>query len=300
MTSEGLPIFVLANDKVLQRYLMLCGSLRFFGYTNPVHILPYDDNLQLTTLVAGAMGHGIWQADYAGIDRFSRGLYDHDIPANPYPRVLGNLRKFAFLEYAGPAVYLDADIVLTAPQTLFDGVFGALGPSERAMAIGYINTSPTGVYEAVPEATDLLATSHLVCAGILAKGTGVVRIDAVEAHLTAERRALYTQVRRRGGHVDQPVWNYLVDTGLFEAVDLLAQGQASRVTSPEQRGVHFADDGAMFIGRHPILLLHMAGPLLKTSGGARFFWQGMLWEGLRHIRQGDAVLFQQVLDALPK
>ena len=49
----------------------------------------------------------------------------------------------------------------------------------------------------------------------------------------------FHRVRRRDGYVDQPLWNLLVDSNFFPAVDLLADKRASRVTSPALDNVGF-------------------------------------------------------------
>ena len=48
------------------------------------------------------------------------------------------------------------------------------------------------------------------------------------------------------------------------------------------------------------MLLHMAGPLLKTSRGSKFFWQGMLLESLQLMYDGSADRYSEILSAALK
>jgi hypothetical protein len=278
------PIFILANDKVISRYIMLAGSLKYFGYSNTIFVLPFDENIRLIRAAATVFGHLIYEAPLSPVDAFSRELYDRDPPANPYPACLGNLRKMAFLSYPSRAIYLDCDTVVTCHPDLFNAVFGAIEPASGTLGIGYINTSPDGVYEDNAYARTIREGSHFICAGMLSKSEGTLDISSIREHLLDERIVFYHKIRRRGGYVDQPLWNYLVDTGFLRAVDLLAREQASRVTSCDQRGLRFAEDGAASVDGKSVLLFHMAGPVLKKTKSCRFVWQGMLWEGLRIIR----------------
>ncbi|MBV8936942.1 MAG: hypothetical protein JO095_14200 [Alphaproteobacteria bacterium] len=65
--------------------------------------------------------------DLARIDALGRRIYDEDPPAKPYPYCLGKLRKLSFLTFDGPAVYLDADCIVTAAPELFSGIFSMAG-----------------------------------------------------------------------------------------------------------------------------------------------------------------------------
>lgn len=265
--TAPLPIFILANDKVLARLLILLASLKHFDFKNEIFIIPFDDNMAVTKEIAQGFGLKIYEDTLDDVRKLSRRIYDRDPPANPYPTCLGNLHKLAFLSYPGKAVYLDSDIALTNTSELFNDVFDTVRAGGDPVTIGYINTSPTGVYEEVAVAAELRSKSHYICAGMISKSEGTVAISELESFFSEEQISLYHRVRRRGGHVDQPVWNFLVDSQFLAGRDLLADSQISRVTSPNQTGVLFDENGCLTVGGKSILLFHMAGPLLKTAQG---------------------------------
>jgi hypothetical protein len=103
----------------------------------------------------------------------------------------------------------------------------------------------------------------------------------------------FHNVRRRGGYVDQPLWNLLVDSDFFPAVDLLAGKRASRVTSVTG-DLNLQPDGSANVGGLPVLLLHLAGPALKKSPRYRYLLDGMLLGGLRDIAGSDPAAFCEI------
>ncbi len=103
----------------------------------------------------------------------------------------------------------------------------------------------------------------------------------------------FHKVRRRGGYVDQPLWNLLVDSDFFPAVDLLADKRASRVTSVTG-DLSLQPDGSASVGGMPVLLLHLAGPALKKSPRYRYLLDGMLLGGLRDIAGSDPDAFSEI------
>ena len=98
------------------------------------------------------------------INSLGRRIYDRDPPASPYPYCLGKLRKLSFLTFPEPAVYLDADCIVTAGAELFNEDLRSAGAGH-----GYINTSPDGVYEDVPAAAALRDRSTFMTSGMIAK-----------------------------------------------------------------------------------------------------------------------------------
>src|SRR5262249_12088447 len=162
------------------------------------------------------------------------------------------LRKLAFLTYPGQAVYLDSDCMVTSKPELFNEIFAMKMPG-----IGYINTSPEGVYQDVPEAEALRGRSNFLTSGMIAKSAATQQISEIDRLLDERTIRQYLAVRHRGGYVDQPLWNFLVDTGFIPANDLLAKPRASRVTSVTAE-LSLAHDGSVHAGNLPVLLLHWA------------------------------------------
>src|SRR5205823_2963332 len=165
---------------------------------------------------------------------------------------------------------------------LFNLIFTVLSPG-----IGYINTSPDGVYEDVPEAGQLRRGSKLLTSGMIAKSGMAVSVEQLEQFFDDCTISRFHKVRRRGGYVDQPLWNFLIDVGYWPAVDLLAEPRASRITSIATE-LSLAPDGSAEAGKLPVLLLHLAGPALKSSLRYRYLLDGMLLGGLRHLAARDA------------
>jgi hypothetical protein len=145
----------------------------------------------------------------------------------------------------------------------------------------------------VPVAAALRDRSTFMTSGMIAKSPSVVDIANFERFFDDAMIEQFHNVRRRGGYVDQPLWNLLVDRGFFTAVDLLAERQASRVTSITG-DLTLKPDGSAYIGGLPVLLLHLAGPALKKSSRFRYLLDGMLLGGLRDIAAGDPDSFSEI------
>jgi hypothetical protein len=117
---------------------------------------------------------------------------------------------------------------------------------------------------------------------MIAKSAAAVCIAEFEQFFENSVINRFHEVRGRGGYVDQPLWNFLVDSGFFSAVDLLAGARVSRVTSATAE-LSLRPDGSADVARLPVLLPHLAGPALKNTSRYRFLLDGMLLGGLRHI-----------------
>jgi hypothetical protein len=285
----GTPaIFLLANDRVLANVIQLLRSLRAHGFSNNVFCIEFNEETHFVKKVCRVFGVQSYDAELARIDALAHRIYDRDPPARPYPYCLGKLRKFSFLTFPGPAVFLDADCVVTASAELFNQVFAMPTPG-----IGYINTSPDGVYEDAPAAAALRDRSTFLTSGIIAKSAAAVVIAELEQLIDDAMIERFHRVRRRGGYVDQPLWNLLVDSGFYPAVDLLADKRVSRVTSVTA-DLTLQPDGSVGVGSLPVLLLHLAGPAMKQSPRYRYLLDGMLLGGLRDIAAEDPDAFSEI------
>jgi hypothetical protein len=286
--TEAPAIFLLANDRVLANIVQLLHSLRVHGFKNKVFCIEFNEETYFLKKVCRVFEVQTYDVGLERIDSLGRRIYDRDPPANPYPYCLGKLRKLSFLTFPGPAVYLDADCIVTAGEELFNQIFAVPAP-----AIGYINTSPDGVYEDVPEAAALRDRSTFMTSGMIAKSRTAVGLTEFEQFFDDARIEHLHRVRRRDGYVDQPLWNFLVDCAFFSAVDLLADKRASRVTSVTG-DLALRSDGSASVGGLPVLLLHLAGPELKKSPRYRYLLDGMLLGGLRDIAAGDPDSFSEI------
>jgi hypothetical protein len=280
MTDDP-AVFFLANDKVLENSIKLLSSMKFHGFNNKIYYIPFNDDMEFTRKAFASYGGECYDVDLDEIDALAHKIYDRDPPAKPYPYCLGKVRKLSFLTYPGPAVYLDSDCVVTSKPELFNDVFRMSMPG-----IGYINTSPEGVYEDVPAAAQLRSRSTYLTSGMISKSAATISISDIDHLLDEDNIARYLAVRHRGGYVDQPLWNFLVDIGFLPATDLLADRRASRVTSVTAE-LSLAPDGSVRVGNLPVLLLHLAGPALKNAARYRFLLDGMLMAGLRQFANED-------------
>jgi hypothetical protein len=286
--TEAPAIFLLANDRVLANIVQLLHSLRVHGFTNKVFCIAFNEETHFLKKVCRVFGVQSYDVGLERIDSLGRRIYDRDPPASPYPYCLGKLRKLSFLTFPEPAVYLDADCIVTAGAELFNRIFAVPAP-----ALGYINTSPDGVYEDVPEAAALRDRSTFMTSGMIAKSLATVDITEFEQFFDDATIEHLHRVRRRNGYVDQPLWNFLVDSEFFSAVDLLADKRASRVTSVTG-DLALQPDGSASVGALPVLLLHLAGPALKKSPRYRYLLDGMLLGGLRDIAASDPDSFSEI------
>jgi hypothetical protein len=246
-------------------------------FKNKIYCIPFNGETYFLNKVFQSFGVQRYDFDIDQVDALAHKIYDADPPAKPYPYSLGKLRKLAFLTFPEPAVYLDADCIVTSKPELFNQVF-----SLSSAAIGYINSSPDGVYEDVSEAAELRSRSTFLTSGMIAKSDAAIRIEELARFFDERAISKYHKVRRRGGYVDQPLWNFLVDSEFLPAVDLLADARASRVTSVAGE-LSLLADGSVYVAGSPVLLLHLAGPALKNTARYRFLLDGMLLGGLRQI-----------------
>lgn len=287
--TEPPAIFLLANDRVLKNVLQLLYSLRVHEFTNKIFYIPFNEETYYLRTVFRSFGVDCYDVDLAAIDALGRRIYDRDVPARPYPYCLGKLRKLSFLTFPAPAVYLDTDCVITSTPELFNQVFTLSGPA----GIGYINTSPDGVYEDVPAAAALRRRSSFLTSGMIAKSSLAVAVAEVARFFDDSTIENFHQVRRRDGYVDQPLWNFLADSQFLTAVDLLADGRASRATSLAGE-LSLQPDGTAVAAKLPVLLLHLAGPALKATTRYRYLLDGMLLGGLRHIAASEPDAFTEI------
>jgi hypothetical protein len=286
--TEAPAIFLLANDRVLANVVQLLYSLRLHEFTNQIFYIPFNEETYFLKEVLRSFGVSRYEVDLDRVDALGRRIYDRDPPAKPYPYCLGKLRKLSFLTMPTSAVYLDTDCIVTSKPELFNEIFAS--PS---LGIGYINTSPDGVYEDVPAAAELRNRSTFMTSGMIAKSGPAVAIAELERFFDDATIDRFHEVRRRDGYVDQPLWNFLVDSGVFPAADLLAGGRASRVTSVTA-DLSLQPDGSAHAARLPVLLLHLAGPALKKNLRYRYLLDGMLLGGLRQIAASNESAFSDI------
>jgi hypothetical protein len=145
----------------------------------------------------------------------------------------------------------------------------------------------------VPAAAALRGRSSFMTSGMIAKSHAAIDIEEFERFFDAPMIEQFHKVRRRGGYVDQPLWNLLVDSDFLSAIDLLADKRASRVTSVTG-DLDLQPDGSASVAELPVLLLHLAGPALKKSPRYRYLLDGMLLGGLRDIVGSDPDAFSEI------
>src|SRR5690242_19041414 len=117
--TEAPAIFLLANDRVLANILQLLYSLVWHALPNKLFYIPFNEETYYLNQEFEAFGVERYEVGLEQIDALGRRIYDRDPPAKPYPYCLGKLRKLSFLTMPAPAVYLDADCIVTSQAELF-------------------------------------------------------------------------------------------------------------------------------------------------------------------------------------
>src|SRR5207248_3837164 len=120
---EPPAIFLLANDRVLANVIQLLYSVKLHALPNKLFYISFNEETYYLNNVFQVFGVERYDVDLERIDALGRRIYDRDPPALPYPYCLGKLRKLAFLTIPAPAVYLDADCIVTSQPELFNAVF---------------------------------------------------------------------------------------------------------------------------------------------------------------------------------
>jgi hypothetical protein len=297
-SAQNIPIFILGNDAILPELVRLLASVRRFAPTADVRFVPFNDDCALCRRVADIYGCHLVDEDLSEIDAFGHEIFDDDPPQQPYPYMLGKLRKLIMFRHGGPAMYLDVDTILVSP--LFDIVAQA---NETPFDLGFISPSKAWIYEDVEEARPLIERTKGFSSSFLMLKPG--RFDFEMIKDTVRRNmALYRQVRRRGV-IDQPLLNFVADMNNLDIVSLpdLLKTSAHTVATSDSISfkVRLTAKGEviqMWQQRESqVLFLHAVGKY-KHYDEYDYLFKSALYEGIVHVFRNDHDLGLKLLEII--
>ncbi|SDE51070.1 hypothetical protein [Belnapia rosea] len=292
--AEAPVIAVVANDPIAPELLRFLVSLRRYSKDLRVRIIPFNDDTALCRAIGAHFGCEWVEDDLSRYDLFGRELFDDDPPQQPYPYMLGKIRKLWIFDQPGPVAYIDIDTIVTSDigQILRQA-------AEQEFDLSFASVSKGWIYEDVIEAAALLRRTNGFSSSFLFKRTNRLTFDAISG---AIRKNLphYQKVRRRGV-VDQPLLNYAVDQlpvtvkPMYELVDISSDTVASRDLPWFKASIQA--DGRVLASGKPVLYLHAVGKY-KHSREYDFLFKGHLVEGLFQIAKAKPELGQRVFEAI--
>ncbi len=232
--SKKYGIAIIANDRVIDWLLPFLESYRASSSSLPLYLIPYDDNLTRTRLVAEAYGVEVVSLDSSELDALARRLY----PLNPGHR--RRLRKLLALTLPlDEVIYLDVDIILLQDFAKLLGHIEA-GKTEfivSARVSDYIYNSRFRDY-------DYLRDALLFNDGFFVTSRSVLSLQDFYDVITRDER-IFHAVRQRGGLFAQPLTNFVVHRqGLKIATLSDVDPQASEESYYKSDGIRVTPNGA--------------------------------------------------------
>jgi len=196
--SKKYGIAIIANDRVIDWLLPFLESYRASNSSIPLYLIPYDDNLARTRVVAEAYGAEVVSLDSGELDALARRLY----PLNPGHR--RRLRKLLALALPlDEVIYLDVDVILLQDFTKVLGHIEA-GKTDFIVAArvsDYIYNSRYRNY-------DFLRDALLFNDGFFVTARSVLSLQDFYDVIARDERIFHT-VRQRGGLFAQPLTNFV-------------------------------------------------------------------------------------------
>ena len=196
-TKTGIAI--IANDKVMHWLLPFLESWRATNAHLPIHLIPYDDNMEKTRRVADLYGVTISDIDCRELDALSKKLY---------PFSLGKrfrLRKLLSLALPlDEVIYLDVDIIL------FRDLTPLLGHLKRD-SVDFIVATKTDdyVYNKHHLNYDYLRDALTFNDGFFITSNRILSVQDFYDAMEEDERT-FDAVRQRGGLYAQPLVNFVV------------------------------------------------------------------------------------------
>lgn len=242
-------IAIVANDKVMH---WLVAFLESWTRTNahlPVHLIPYDENVELTRRVARAYGVTFADVDSVALDALSKKLY----PLGWNKR--NRLRKLLSLTLPlDEVIYFDVDILI------FRDLAPILGKLEPGVT-DFIVVAKTFdyVYNESAGQLDYLRDAILFNDGFFITSKRILSIEDFHQAM-AEDEKTFDRVRQRGGLYAQPLVNFVVHRKRLEIRTIfeLVPG-ASPQSYHKAEGVSFREDGPYDREGEPIYFIHWPG-----------------------------------------
>lgn len=193
-----LGIATIANDKVYDWVVPFLESWRQTNADTPLHVIPYDDNCELTRRACEAFGATFAEPDNAALDALAKRLYPL------YPKHRRRLRKFLSLALPlDEVLYVDVDIVLLRDLRCF---FGLLEPGRCE----FIVAAPTSeyVYNRKRDDYPYLRGVTLFNDGFFVTSSTMLPIERFYEVIETDEEAFHA-VRQRGMLFAQPLTNFV-------------------------------------------------------------------------------------------
>jgi hypothetical protein len=242
-------IAIIANDRVIDWLLPFLESYYASSASIPLYLIPYDDNLTRTRLVAEAYGVEVVALDSGELDALARRLY----PLNPGHR--RRLRKLLALALPlDEVIYLDVDVILLQDFTKVLGHIEA-GKTEFVVAArvsDYIYNSRYREY-------DYLRDALLFNDGFFVTARSVLSLQDFYDIVTRDERIFHT-VRQRGGLFAQPLTNFVVHRKALKIATLPdIVPQASPESYYKSDGISAPADGPADANGDKLFFCHWPG-----------------------------------------
>ncbi len=248
-TGTSRAIAIVANDKVVHWLLAFLESWKATNAGLPVHLIPYDDNIDVTRRIAAAYGVTLADVDPLALDKLSKKLY----PLGWNKR--NRLRKLLALALPlDEVIYFDVDILLFRDLT---PMLGHLRPGVTDFVV--IARTDDYVYNGAAKHFDYLRDATLFNDGFFITSNKILSIDDFYEAMEADEKT-FDQVRQRGGLYAQPLVNFVVHRKRLKIrpVFELVPG-ASPQSYHKAEGVSFRADGPYDREGEPITFIHWPG-----------------------------------------
>ncbi len=257
-------IAIVANDKISGWLLPFLESYVATNAATPLHIIPYDDNLDLTRRAAEIYGAHIVTEDSRELDALATRLYPL------YPRHRRRLRKFLSLALPlDEVLYVDVDTILFADMSV---MFGKLerGKVDFIMA----STSDDYVYNRNRRKYDFLRDARLFNDGFFVTSKDILSLgdfyDVIERD-----EALFHSVRKRGMLFAQPLSNFVTHRRALKIATISeCVAGASDESFYKAKRVTFDDKGPIDGWGQRIMFAHWAGAVGLPGRRSLIGWPG--------------------------
>ena len=251
-------IAIIANDKVMHWLLPFLESWKATNAHLPIHLIPYDDNIEKTRQVAAIYGVKVSDIDCRELDALSKKLY---------PFSLGKrfrLRKLLSLALPlDEVLYLDVDIILFRD---FAPLLGHIEPGK----VDFIVVTKTNeyVYNRRHLDYDYLRDAVTFNDGFFITSNKVLSVQDFYEAMEADEKT-FDAVRQRGGLYAQPLTNFVVHRKRLKVVPAYAIVPGTSGESYHKAdNVTFGEDGPVCSYDGKVYFAHWPGVTGVPKGHA--------------------------------
>ena len=191
-------IATIANDKVYDWVVPFLESWHATNRATPLHVIPYDENCDLTRRACAVYGATFAEPDNGALDALAKRLYPL------YPKHRRRLRKFLALALAlDEVIYVDVDIVLLRDMS---GLFGRLAKG----AVEFIVAASTTDYVYNRKRADYPFLNDVILFndGFFLTSNTILSLEDFYA-VIARDEDVFHAVRQRGMLFAQPLTNFV-------------------------------------------------------------------------------------------